>query len=310
MFGKTKGKLSIITTLTTVVSFGLVLTFAQTCAFAALKDTDYDGITDGFETSTYKTDPNNADTDSDSYLDGVEVIAKSDPLSKDSTPQTIVDSTEIPLFQRTDPIFWYISRISGITAFILLTMVVLLGLTQTSKILIKYKFMSFMTALETHRAIAWFAGISVITHFGSLFFDQFFKLNILEVLIPFKLVRPTTSALGFNFTFTVSLGILAIYFILILIATSELRRKVIPVKIWRLIHYISSATYILFLAHAVLSGTDSKEWWMIAIYVTSFVLVMGMGLAKMFKQKLFLSKGPEVKSTNDQTIQTDGQTVK
>lgn len=45
----------------------------------AAKDSDSDGLNDLEETEIYRTDPHNADSDSDGYLDGVEVKYKYDP---------------------------------------------------------------------------------------------------------------------------------------------------------------------------------------------------------------------------------------
>jgi len=289
-------------TLTTLFIF-LTLAFIYTNqtnnkTLAILKDTDYDGITDQAEIAVYKTDPLIFDTDGDGYSDGVEIIAKSNPLDKNSTPITVSEHKKLPLIERDDPLTWYIARASGIIAFILLTIVVLMGIVQTSKILLKYKFMTFMTALETHRAFAWMGGIAVIIHFSSLFFDKIFQLKLIEAVIPFQLSRNFKSALGFDFKIPVSLGIIAIYFIILLVSTSELRKKVVPVKLWRLIHYISFTTYMLFLTHGILSGTDTKEWWMITIYAVSFTLVISMIIAKFFKEKLFYPKGPAIDKTN------------
>jgi sulfoxide reductase heme-binding subunit YedZ len=297
MFGKNKVTVSLIVFLT-------LCFLGSGYSSAAIKDSDFDGITDSAETSVYKTDPLKFDTDGDGYGDGVEVLAKSNPLDPNSTPLTVLDNKKLPLLEESDPFSWYISRISGITAFILLTLVILMGLVQTSKSLLKYKFMSFMTAMETHRALAWFGGISVVVHFSSLFFDKMFKLKVIEALIPFQLSRTFKSALGVDFNLSVSLGIIAIYFIILLIITSDLRKKVVPVKVWRLIHYISFVTYILFLVHGILSGTDTKEWWMIAIYAGSFVLVFMAFLARIFKQKLFY---PKKGVSNDKTKQGTGE---
>lgn len=227
------------------------------------------------------------------------VLCANTAVATELIPQNI-NST--PLTGTTDPIFWYISRISGITAFILLTLVVLMGLVQTSKSLLKYKVMSFMTAMETHRAFAWLGGISVFIHFSFLFFDKVFQLKIIEAAIPFQISRTFKSALGFDFNLTVSLGIFAIYFIILLVSTSELRKKIVSMKVWRFIHYISFITYLLFLVHGILSGTDSKQLWMITIYGVSFVLVFGMFLARLFKVKLFYPKGVVANADTKQRV--------
>jgi hypothetical protein len=52
-------------------------------------DTDGDGLKDGIEVYTYHTNPRLADTDGDTYADGAEGAAGTDPLDPLSYPQTI-----------------------------------------------------------------------------------------------------------------------------------------------------------------------------------------------------------------------------
>lgn len=52
------------------------------------RDSDNDGITDYDERTIYKTDPNNADTDKDGFVDGLEVLNGFDPT--DSSPEVVV----------------------------------------------------------------------------------------------------------------------------------------------------------------------------------------------------------------------------
>jgi outer membrane protein OmpA-like peptidoglycan-associated protein/opacity protein-like surface antigen len=67
-------------------------------------DTDGDGLKDGEEYLTYKTDPLKADTDGDGLNDGDEVFKyKTDPLKADTDGDGLNDGDEILKFQ-TDPL--------------------------------------------------------------------------------------------------------------------------------------------------------------------------------------------------------------
>lgn len=168
------------------------------------------------------------------------------------------------------PVAWYISRATGITAFILLTIVVANGLLMSTRL--TARFMPTALNYEMHRFFAWNAILFVMIHFFSLLFDPYFHLLPSEAFVPFLLSREALSALGFNFRWTVALGILAFYGMLVLVLTTEWRRK-IPYKIWRGLHYASFPTYFLFLIHGITSGTDSREWWMLWLYSLSFLIV-------------------------------------
>lgn len=54
--------------------------------YAALKDSDVDGLTDQAEINAYHTDPNNNDTDGDGFDDGYEVANNTNPLEAKSIP--------------------------------------------------------------------------------------------------------------------------------------------------------------------------------------------------------------------------------
>lgn len=298
MFGKIK---------TAIFVFALVgvTMFSRAHVFAQVKDTDSDGLTDQSEITQYNTDPLEFDTDGDGFSDGVEVLNKTDPLDPNNTPISTASNIGVNLIDKNDPIMWYVARTSGIAAFILLTIVVSFGLIQSSKSLMKYRFISAITALESHRMLAWTGIFAVIAHFGSLFFDQVIHLQLKEVLIPFQVFRDFKTTLGFDFNIPISLGIFGFYLILILVVTSEFRKKIVSTRVWRTIHYSSFVGYLLFLAHGFLTGSDSKELWMRAIYAGSLSLNLGLLLARIFRKKLFYPKlvkkplvEPQILATN------------
>jgi hypothetical protein len=67
-------------------------------------DSDGDGLLDGVETNTTKTDPLKADTDGDGLSDGVEVnTTKTDPLKADSDGDALSDGMEVNT-TKTDPL--------------------------------------------------------------------------------------------------------------------------------------------------------------------------------------------------------------
>jgi predicted ferric reductase len=127
-----------------------------------------------------------------------------------------------------------------------------------------------------HRFFAWMSLLTVIGHFISFTFDDFFHLTPLEALIPFSVSRNFHSAFGASLGWSVGFGSLALYGILTLVITSEFKGRFISLKKWRVLHYSSFLTYLLFLAHGIFAGSDTKTWWMIWIYSTSVVLVSAL----------------------------------
>ncbi len=275
----------------------LALTFwiitSSPMALAVVKDTDVDGLTDGAETNTYLTDPNNYDTDGDGAPDGNEIITGTNPLD----PQSTFSSEEKPLMQN-ESLFWYIGRASGILAFILLSVVIINGLLITTRLV--FKILPPALNYEMHRFLSFMALAATLGHVVSLTFDTYFKLTWTEALVPFSAHKSFLSLTGQSFQWTLGIGTLALYGIIALIATSELKGKIVNMKIWRALHFISFATYILFLLHSIFSGSDTKTWWMMWIYACSAIFVSGLVLMRIFISIKKLA--PKPVSSPEQTV--------
>jgi methionine sulfoxide reductase heme-binding subunit len=117
-------------------------------------------------------------------------------------------------------------------------------------------------------------------HVGALTFDTYFRLQWGEILIPFSLERSFLSGAGFNLTWAAGIGSLALYGIVLLIASSKLKGKIVSMRAWRLLHYASFFTYLLFLFHGIFSGTDTRTWWMAWVYSVSGTMVLGLTILR------------------------------
>ena len=258
--------------------FSILVTFIvpnKVNAENLVKDSDLDGLSDVLEQTEYKTDPFKADTDLDKYSDFIEIKYKTNPNDRNSYPKIDLSTIGIP----TSKYFWLIARATGIAAFIFLSLGVLYGMGMSTRS--AYKIMRPPLAMEIHQTINVISIIAVVLHFTSLFFDNYFHLQINEAFIPFIIKRPFVSELGFDFTYAIGLGIIAFYLILLLVVTSLIRKK-ISIKLWRKIHYTSLLTYWIFVLHGITSGSDSKELWMQLIYGVSVTLVTVMFLYRIY----------------------------
>lgn len=246
--------------------------FLPSQASAVVKDSDVDGLSDEGEVATYFTDPSVYDTDGDGIGDGEEVMVETDPLDVKSSPFAVPEPG-FGIFGDPAKFAWYFARATGILSFILLTIVVIHGLVISSRAFIRVY--PAAIALETHRFLSWVALGTVVLHFGSFLFDDFMRMSFAEIFVPFLLQRDFKTLLGYDIGAVTALGIIAFYLIVILILTSEFRSRM-SAKLWRTIHYSSFVAYPLFLIHGILTGTDSREWWMQAMYAVSGVLVSAL----------------------------------
>lgn len=261
--------------------FALVVTLLIGAApvKAVLIDTDLDGLTDEAEQTIYKTDLNIADTDGDLTSDGNEVLAGTDPTNSLSSPAEALRSEKVGVIPKLESLPWYIGRASGILAFLLFSLVVINGLLISTRLV--WKILPPALNYEMHRFFSWMALLATFGHAASFMFDHYFHLSAAETLLPFLLVRPITTTLGLSIGWTVGHGIIAAYGAIALVLSSEFRNR-IGVKTWRKLHYMSFVMYLLFLGHGILSGTDSKEWWMISTYTTSGVIVFSLTIIRIF----------------------------
>lgn len=250
---------------------------------AAIKDSDFDQLTDESETGAYKTDPNVFDTDGDGVGDGEEVVSGTNPLDPRSSRIIELTREDAGILGNQEQWPWYFARATGILAFILLTIVSVYGLVISSRAF--QKVISGAISYELHRTFSWMALGAVLLHVGSFFFDDFLNISFVEAFVPGALERSYASALGYDMGLAVAMGIAGLYFMLILILTSEFRSKLSP-KTWRMTHYVSFIAYLTFVAHGVMTGTDSKETWMQILYAASLSLVTTLVLVRILSRTL------------------------
>jgi len=246
------------------------------------QDSDYDGLSDQAEKTIYHTDPFKADTDGDGYLDSTEVLMKSNPLdasdpaSSLTAPVTAKTITSLP---------WYISRAAGITAYILMFFIVMLGAGMTTGY--AYNYINPVKAWLIHKYLSLALGLTLLTHAFSLLFDKFMKFGWPDILIPFfSNYKPIF----------LSLGIFGFYLLLVIIFSSlwfRLKYK----RTWRGIHYTVYALFIFSLIHGFFMGTDSKTIWMQIIYAGTGLIFLGLLIYRFVVRWLFFwyNKGKGLK---------------
>jgi predicted ferric reductase len=142
-------------------------------------------------------------------------------------------------------LWWYVTRASGIVAYLLLWFSMVLGLGVTSK--------SFDLLLDRiftydfHQFISLLSIAFIVAHVAVLLFDRYLPYSIWQVIIPFiSPYRP----------FWVGIGVIGFYVILLVTVTFYLRKR-IGMRAFRLIHVLSLVGYLGATLHGVYSGTDS-----------------------------------------------------
>jgi methionine sulfoxide reductase heme-binding subunit len=143
--------------------------------------------------------------------------------------------------------WWYVSRASGIVAWLMLTGSVLWGIFLTTDLFPRRRRAAWL--LDLHR---WLAGLTVFflaAHLGALLADSHAHFGARSVLVPFGSVwRPTA----------IALGVFGLYLLLAVELTALAMRK-LPRKWWRDVHIASYAVFWLACIHSALAGTDTSQ---------------------------------------------------
>lgn len=170
----------------------------------------------------------------------------------------------------TDPTPWYLTRMLAISAYLALSLSVIFGLLRTLARRTR-EGISWMVD-ELHQVLATLAGVLVVGHLVTLAKDAFIPFSIKNLLLPGdQPYRP----------FAVNLGVLSLYTLVALLLSSWFKRR-LPYGFWRILHYISFATFLLVTLHGWQAGSDVDEPWMRALYGAATAAVAFLLLMRLF----------------------------
>jgi len=152
-------------------------------------------------------------------------------------------------------VFWYLARGSAVIAYLLLWFTMVLGVTVTNKLVMKWPGLAKSNELHQYLSIL---GLSFgLFHGLVLLGDQFMNFSLWQIFVPFSTVSYRPLIVG--------LGQLGFYAWLVLVISFYVRKK-IGAKGWRKIHFASYFTFLAVLVHAIIGGTDASLPWMQLVY--------------------------------------------
>ena len=160
-----------------------------------------------------------------------------------------------------ETITWYVARAGGFTAYALLAIAVLIGLSLT---------MQWQTARwprlvnsELHNFLTLLALVFTCVHVLAVWVDPFTHFSWMEIFVPFvSHYRP----------FWMALGIVGLY-LGAAIGISTWLRPMIGYTLWRRLHVFTLGVYGLVTIHGLATGSDTRTWWAIAMYAVSLAAV-------------------------------------
>jgi hypothetical protein len=148
---------------------------------------------------------------------------------------------------------WYLTRGFGLIALILLTVTMVLGLTQAVRFARPGWPRFVVSAL--HKNAALLAMALLVIHVVTSVLDSYAPIRIVDVFIPFvSSYRP----------FWLGLGAIALDLLLAVLVTSLLRDR-LGYRAWRIVHWAAYACWPLAVVHGLGTGSDTRLGWVLLI---------------------------------------------
>ena len=152
---------------------------------------------------------------------------------------------------------WYAARAAGITAYVLLSLVVVVGTSLAGRLPgRRWRGWPMFAVEDVHRAGGLLVGVFVAIHVVTIAIDSFLPFSLTQLVVPLTAVyRPVW----------VALGIVAAELLVALAITNHYRER-LSYRFWRRAHYANFVVWAAATVHGLGSGTDRSATWMIAIY--------------------------------------------
>lgn len=157
---------------------------------------------------------------------------------------------------------WYLSRATGLVSFILLSLVVVLGVTIARRG--KVPGLPRFAGVGLHRNAALFAVVLLVIHIVTAVVDPYVTIGWVAAIVPFT-SRYEPLWLGF--------GALAIDLTVAVVVTSLLRFR-IGLRVWRAVHWLAYAIWPLAAIHGIGAAADLRSGVLLAVVLATIVAVV------------------------------------
>ena len=157
----------------------------------------------------------------------------------------------------SSPVDWYAARAAGVVAYLLLSGVVLLGLSMAGKK--TFPRWPRFSVEDLHRFGGLLVGSFVAIHVVTIAIDSWLPFSLGSLLVPFTTTyRPIW----------VGLGVVAAELLVALAVTNHYRRELRRLT-WRRWHYLNFAVWTAASLHGIGSGTDRSSPWLLAVFAAA-----------------------------------------
>lgn len=192
-----------------------------------------------------------------------------------------------------DPhLWWYLSRISAMVAWILMSFSMVWGVLLASRVFRGLDNPGWLKDL--HKYLSTLTIVMASVHTTALTLDPYVKFTALDLIVPGRATYDGATPL---IELSLAIGVIAFWLMSIVYLTSLVMDK-LPRWLWKSIHYIAYVIFFIIGVHAAFSGTDVGTWWYAAVSIA--VITLGM-LALIIRLTVVALSGQ--KSERDKALQ-------
>jgi methionine sulfoxide reductase heme-binding subunit len=156
---------------------------------------------------------------------------------------------------------WYLSRATGLVAFLLLSLVVVLGVTIARRG--RVPGLPRFAGVGLHRNAALFAVVLLVIHIVTAVLDPYVAIGWLAVVVPF------TSSYE---PLWLGLGALAVDLTVAVVVTSLLRFK-LGIRLWRAVHWLAYAAWPVAAIHGIGAAADLRSGVLLDVVLATIAAV-------------------------------------
>jgi hypothetical protein len=160
-------------------------------------------------------------------------------------------------------LLWFVARGSGMVAFGLLTLAVVLGIAVSERWHTRWTFRLVVEGAHRWATLIFF--LLILVHSLTVLLDPFTHFGLRDVLIPLASAYRT---------FWLGLGIVATELGLAIGASVWLRRW-IGYRAWHALHLLTYLLFPLSVLHGLGTGTDTRTLWATVVYAAGVLAVLG-----------------------------------
>jgi sulfoxide reductase heme-binding subunit YedZ len=145
---------------------------------------------------------------------------------------------------------WYATRASGTVALVLLTLSIVLGVVQVSRVRSSRWPRFVIDGLHRHTALL--AAVFLVLHITTAVLDSYAPITLADAFVPF---------IGSYRPLWLGLGATALDLLLAVAITSLIRGRV-GHRLWRTVHWLGYAVWPVAFVHGLGTGSDVRQSWM------------------------------------------------